>query len=390
MSRKVVTIAMAFFVACAAFAQITVTLEDVDTAMIDPTRVDLSDASILFHGPVEFYVTGIRYEGLTYTAVLEYDGGDTVRITVPEFFYEGLPSSIDLSGVTAELVADGIRLNNVIIDHDRYSGILAPTAVPTQLAVHSLWMDAPGAAPDAVVIDQLEREIAVLRNELSESERMLREKEREVARLADRPVARRPEETAPAWATANDRLTRERLSGFAAGTAASGSWTTTARQTTQTDAGELYAKFVVPGQHGANETLVTLEARATGSGWRGYGVHFLASGSTRPWLYGYGSSYLVWVTRDPERYQTDATYVQLYRSSSDVDMVLVASQMVPESIGSNNRVQVHADRTTNELTVTMNGRHLFSFTDRGFLRSGTNVALRALGSITFTGLRVSE
>ncbi|TVR51081.1 MAG: hypothetical protein EA426_20290 [Spirochaetaceae bacterium] len=389
MSRKVVTIAMALLVACAAFGQITVTLEDVDTAMIDPARVDLSDASILFHGPVEFYVTGIRYEGLTYTAVLEYDGGDTVRVRVPEYFYEGLPSSIDLSRVTAELIEDGILLNNVVIDNDRFSGILAPTAVATQLAVHSLWMDAAGVAPDAVVVDQLEREIAVLRNELSESERMVREKELEIARLAGRAVVH-TEPTDAAWATANDRLTRERLSGFAAGTAASGSWTTTAAQTTQTDAAELYAKFVVPGSHGANETLVTLEARATGSGWRGYGVHFLASGSTRPWLYGYGRSYLVWVTRDPERYQTDATYVQLYRSSSDVDMVLVASKMVPESIGSNNRVQVHADRTTNELTVTMNGRHLFSFNDRGFLRSGTNVALRALGSITFTGLRVSE
>ena len=390
MLKKAAVFAIGLLVTLGAFGQVTVTLDDVDASMIDPARVDLSAASILFHGPVEFYVTGIRYEGMTFTAILEYDGGETVRVRAPEFFYDGLPAAIDLSRVTAELVADGIRLNNVVIDNDRYSGILAPTAVATRLAVHSLWMDAPGAASDSVVIDQLEREIGVLRDELSESERMLREKEREIARLADRPVVRPPEDVGAAWATANDRLTRVRLSGFAAGTAASGSWTTTAAQTAQTDADELYAKFVVPGQHGANETLVTLEARATGSGWRGYGVHFLASGSTRPWLYGYGRSYLVWVTRDPERYQTDATYVQLYRSSSDVDMVLVASKMVPESIGSNNRVQVHADRTTNELTVTMNGRHLFSFTDRGFLRSGTNVALRALGSITFTGLRVSE
>jgi hypothetical protein len=156
----------------------------------------------------------------------------------------------------------------------------------------------------------------------------------------------------------------------------------------QTDTGFRYAKFAIPVSQNAGEMLYTYSGRASGSGWRGYGLHFLASASSSSDGYGYGESYLIWVTRDVTHYQSPRTRVQLYRSFDDVHMVELVSMVVDRPIDGSNEIQVYVDRGSRTLAVSLNGEHLFSFQDSEFIRRGNGVAVRALGTATVRNLEV--
>ncbi|MFW5994886.1 MAG: hypothetical protein ACOCRN_02155, partial [Spirochaetia bacterium] len=193
-----------------------------------------------------------------------------------------------------------------------------------------------------------------------------------------------------AWQTASDDLTNVLLEGFEDGSSALGSWEMNGSSIEQTDSDQLFAKYELPVEQDADELLYTLEGSATGSGRQGYGLHLLASDVEDETLWGYGSSYLVWVTSNPDAYKTDSTFVQLYDSSSDVDMVNVASEAVPVDIEDLNELQVYTDRSNGEITVSMEGEKVFSFTDADFIDSGMGVALRTLDTAVFETLEVAE
>jgi hypothetical protein len=105
-------------------------------------------------------------------------------------------------------------------------------------------------------------------------------------------------------------------------------------------------------------------------------------------MYGFGSSYLVWITRDPANTQSDQTFVQLYRSYDDVRMVQLASQAVSASISSPIDVTVYVNRGDGMIVVGVDGEAVITFEDPRIIRSGSAVAVRALGPATVSGLEV--
>jgi hypothetical protein len=392
--------------------------QDIDIQAIDPSQVDLSkvdltDVAFYFEGPLELYISGIRYGENTYAAILNYDGGRTIDVEVPEVVTtEGKPQTVDLTRVG--MIADprGIRLEDVMVDGILYSGWLSVTR-NNRLAVESLEsvrrVAALGEYREELnqEIEQLEALLKVknerierlnsqieempeeervreLRSQVNELEDQVEQQSSTIADLRSRLREARTE----AWETAAQRLTRRLFSGFGSGSPAYGSWQASAGSVSQSDAGVRYAKFAIPVSQNAGEMLYTFSGRASGSGWRGYGLHFLASASSSSDGYGYGKSYLIWVTRDVSHYQSPQTRVQLYRSYDDVHMVELVSIAVDRAIDSSNQVQVYVDRDNQSLAIVLNGEHLFSFQDSEFIRSGNGVAVRALGTATVRDLEV--
>ena len=145
-----------------------------------------------------------------------------------------------------------------------------------------------------------------------------------------------------------------------------------------------------PVSQTSTETLYTIKAKADASGFVGYGLHFFASGDRRGDGYGFGSSYLVWLTRDPAYYGSDTTYLQAYGSFDDVEMLQVASIGVAAPIGMTNTTEVLYNKANGSVSVSVNGTEYISFTIPAMyrLRSCSKVALRALGKVTFSDLTV--
>ncbi len=371
-----------------------VEIEDFHVDMIDPALADMSDAKLYFYEPDELLVTGVRYGGMTYSAVLEYVGGYTFNVREPRVLgiEDQLPASIDLTQVSMDVVEDGVRLDDVLVDGHSFSGILAPTGVGTEIALDAAWLQERDVLPTAVQLaemrQELENEIAALERDLADRERTIADQQDEIARLEER--AREVVVEEPAWQTAPEELTRVRLEGFDDGRPALGTWDTRRGRVSQTDAAQRFAKYEFSVRQAADEMLYTLEGEADGSGRRGYGLHFLASDVRNSERWGYGSSYLVWVTRDAAVYKTDDAYVHLYKSTHDGHMELLAGRKVPIDIERPHELQVYTDRDNQAITVSMEGRHLFTVDDADFLTTGSMAALRTLGSATFHTLQVTQ
>lgn len=435
MLRKALAVCFVTLFSVSGFAQVEVDLEEIDPALLDPQQVDLSDVEFFFNGPVELFVTGVEHEGMTYSAVLNYDGAQTVTVEVPdERPTDMLPAAVDVSNASISVTEDGVRLNDVVADGNRYSATLAPSDIP-DLVVEGVQLEESGVAvtqedieeglqtiaeqeetiaeqeetiatleeeagdPDARTerlentIEEQESEIAELEDTIERGESMIADLEETIenrdSRIAELETQLGEMESA-AWQTASDDLTSVLLEGFEDGSAALGSWEMNGSNLEQTDPDQLFAKYELPVDQDADELLYTLEGYSNGSGRQGYGLHFLSSGVEEADLWGYGTSYLVWVTSNPDTYKTDSTFVQLYASSSDTDMVNVASEAVSADISDSNELQVYTDRESGEITVSMAGEKVFSFTDSDFIDSGMNVALRTLDTAVFEMLEVAE
>lgn len=190
------------------------------------------------------------------------------------------------------------------------------------------------------------------------------------------------------WMTADERLTDEIDTDFETGGTMLGSWNPSGPTLNQTDSDQLFARFAVPAIQANTDLMYTLRAESTDDGWVGYGMHFLADDWNTERGYGFGRSYLVWLTRDERAMRNRRTYVQLYRSYDDVRMELLASVAVEEDIGDPIDTSVYVDRSANEISVLVNERHVFSFLDEAIIRSGRVVAMRALGTVRFHDLEV--
>jgi hypothetical protein len=427
------------------FAQ-EVDLDQLSPSDVDLSKVNLDNVQFYFHGPMELYVSGVQYNGQSYAAVLDYDGGTTVDVKVPQrVTTQGKPNSVDLSNISVAMGEDGLILRNVVVNGDRYQGTIAynPGGEPGRIVGAN--MTARGVEGDGNVqqlrnrISELENQVSELREErdslqsqISEMEQQegderlrtrieqlndqIAEQENLIERGRDRIAeleadieeknnlidrgrdqiaelrsqleeARAGEE--PRRVTADDRLNTV-LSGMARGTVGLGNWTRQGDRFAQTDSGQKFAKYVVSQRQDSSELLYSFTGRANGSGWRGYGLHFLASDYDSTDKYGLGSSYLVWVTRDPAAYQTDQTFVQLYKSFSDVHMVQVASKAIDSSITSSNDFEVYVNRNNNQISVSANGNHVFTVNDTQMYRSGSGMALRALGNAEFSSFTLKS
>lgn len=190
------------------------------------------------------------------------------------------------------------------------------------------------------------------------------------------------------WMTADERLTEKIDTDFDSGGSMLGAWNPSGPTLNQTDSTQLFARFAVPAIQANTDLMYTLRAESTDDGWVGYGMHFLADDWSSERGYGFGRSYLVWLTRDERAMRNQRTYVQLYRSYDDVRMELLASVAVEEDIADPIDTSVYVDRSANEISVLVNERHVFSFLDEAIIRGGRVVAMRALGTVRFHDLEV--
>ncbi len=397
--------------ALAAYGQ-AVNIQQIKPSEIDLSKVDLSKVAFYFNGPIQLYVTGIDYEGTDYSAVLNYTGGDTIEVETPQVVTtEGKPQSVDLSTAKLSVSREGVRLSDVLVDGARYSGVLTVTA-NNELAVQSLQRGQQVTA-SAMTLEQLNGQIAQLKQEIQQKDQRIarlnsqlaqttvegqvRELRNQVSQLEDQVTQKNARIASlesqvktiqgESWQTASGRLTRTLRLGFDNGTAAFGSWQASRYSVAQTSAADLYAKFTIPQKQDYGQLLYTFTGRAAGSGWRGFGLHFLASGAATSRGYGYGRSYLVWVTRHEAHYESPKTYVQLYRSYDDVHMVELASMAVDASMATSNDVGVYVNRGDKTITVILNGKRVLSYQDKDLL-TGDEVAVRALGTVTVENLRI--
>ena len=272
----------------------------------------------------------------------------------------------------------------------------------------------PATSPQGVAaerIDELQQELADAQVDLERAEtqvEQLREGNRPVAVLQDevKDLEARLEDRTARIAELDNRVSELRVqldearnptvpqlprlvhSGFDGQSTSFGRWQSPGRSMEQTDSSARFAKVVYPVQQDGSAFTYAVEASAPDSGWVGYGVHFLAEGFNTANGYGFGRSYLLWVTRDPANNQTDRGYVQLYQSFNDVHMIEVASAVLPISSFDELRATVHANTVENEIEVFLEGQYAFTFPAQDLSDGAGSVALRALGPVTFTEMVV--
>ena len=121
----------------------------------------------------------------------------------------------------------------------------------------------------------------------------------------------------------------------------------------------------------------------------GFGLHFCASGEDTGRGYGFGKSYLVWLTRDTSFYKSTRTYLQLYRSSDDVQMAQIASVSISDRIDSPVDVKVLYNREGKVVEVMVDGETKLIYEVETVIQRGDKVVLRTLGGpVVFTHLAV--
>ncbi len=185
-------------------------------------------------------------------------------------------------------------------------------------------------------------------------------------------------------------VTRPIRAGFSGASEALGSWSISDGVVEQNDSEAMFAKLRLPlEQSGLERVLYRFGVSSPEEGWVGAGLHVFASDVHRSRGYGHGDSVLVWLTRDYEAYETNRTYLQLYRSTTDVEMERVAHAALPEHLAGGLDVEVLLDPITNYLTVGIDGDERLRYYLFFPLAQGYEIALRSLDRARFSDLRVT-
>lgn len=188
-------------------------------------------------------------------------------------------------------------------------------------------------------------------------------------------------------ASMSPELTEVRHRGFSTAEPQIGNWELNNGVMAQTDPGQYYAKLELPLPQDDRPTLYSFQARSQGRGWTGFGVHVFADGTDLRG-YGYGESLLIWFTRDPREYGDDRTYVELYRSSDNINMARVLSAALPEDSREWMDIQVLYQPNEEYITIAVNGEEKLRYRTWFGIDWGVKVALRALNTAEFRDLAV--
>ncbi len=395
-------------------------LSSVDPSDIDLSKVDLSGMDIYFQGPIEFYVEDVVYDGKAYAAILDYDGAGKLTIEVPKKVSTYLkPQAIDLTDTDVFLRNGKVYLDNVVVENYSYSGYLsfnppasfvaevgtiaaAPVSPSTRPAVSSSVAELREEVSSLekkikqkdYQIEQKNKELTQKEKDIKQKERQLSQKEDQIGDLSselrqkERQVAVLENEVARAGTMIPNQGFRAARVSTADAMSGMGSWDVSRTRARQTNAGQKFAKFIVNARQANNEYVYSFTGKGSSSGWSGYGFHFLASGSKSAKGYGYGDSYLVWVTRDPDNLQTDKTFIQLYRSYNDVRMVQLANQAIDKSISDNLDIEVYVNRGKGQIMVSVEGSIALIYNENALMASGNEIVLRALGTAEFRNARL--
>jgi hypothetical protein len=374
---------------------------------IDPANIDFSKAEMAIAGPDSIYVTNINYNGTILSVLLRYDGATGAVIYGPWFAGDKLLQDSDELGYASirKVGSDTLVISDVVLGNKAYTGRFKFDGVYT-LNLENYWETAKPVTDEAQIAALEGRLAAKERAYMADSaakEKMYKD-DLAAAELINAAEKEKLQEDLDAaiMAAKAAGISSEKISsivskpnkivasGFTGGRSASGSWSITSAGASQTNSSAYFAKYSIPVSQTSTETLFSIKAKADESGFVGYGLHFFASGDKRGDGYGFGKSYLVWLTRDPGYYGSETTYLQLYGSFDDVEMLQAASIGIAAPIGMTNTTEVLYNKTTGNISVSVNGSEYLSFIIPAMYRlgSGSKVALRALGKVTFSDLTV--
>jgi hypothetical protein len=395
---KRIALTLAFFtVFSAGILSAQSTQLDLEAEQIDLSKVDLSSAEFFFQGPLELYVDNVQYGNKEYAAILHYDGENTVTVKAPEeVTRENKPERVDVSDASLTLSDGKIVVKGLKLDGGVYRGTFAYAAEKRAFTlVEAERTGAAAAGADASaqelreenktltrVVDEQEEQIESLEEKLAKKDRQVVDLNRELRKLRGDTITGLDEVTS--------RVNELVLENPERSVAQYGSWSLRDGRYRQTDSDMLYAKRVIPAVQSGREQLYSFKGVSNSNGWRGFGLHFLASDVDPATKYGLGTSYLVWITRDSEFYHTGKTYVQIYRSDAYFDMVQLASNAVQVDSNEMNQYHVYVNHDEGTITVFADGRKVCTYEDEQMISEGTHVALRSLGSAEFADLKVFE
>jgi tetratricopeptide (TPR) repeat protein len=167
-----------------------------------------------------------------------------------------------------------------------------------------------------------------------------------------------------------------------------GDWELHTNRADMTDPKATYAKLVVPAATMEGSTRYAIQARSTGSGWIGLGMHVHGRGVWTHDSYGGGDSILVWFTSDREAYGDDRTRLQIYRSTGEWQMEMVTSVICPGSILNLHQYAVEYDPGAGTLRVEVDGKPCLSVDGFPNAPDFDYAILRALDTAEFHGLSI--
>jgi hypothetical protein len=181
------------------------------------------------------------------------------------------------------------------------------------------------------------------------------------------------------WSLDTSRFQKKLRAGFDGSLARMGTWKITGQTAAQTDASQYFSRLELPLAQGKASTLYRFKARSTGKGWIGLGLHIFVEDNKKKRGYGEGKSLLVWFTRDKATRGDDATYLQLFRSDTDVVMERMFDAELQDGVASWRQVEIVYDPVAEYIAVSVDGvlRAVYkTFFGRD---AGATVSLRTLG-----------
>jgi len=371
MAKRIIGVLL--LVAACAFAE-DVGPASFDMSNLDASKMDLAGARFTFAAPCTFFVTGVVYDGVVYSALLEYDGVKTLKVLEASEGVADAVSSLDLSHAFLASDAKGaVVLRNVVADGYAYALDVTQAAVTP--AALTLKMNSVSDSPVSTVKVVPAAGAPATSAEVEALKAALAAKDKEIAALKGGAPA------APAAATPVGQP-----AAFPAPIAPYGNWAPAANGIAQNDNSLLWAKYPLPVPQTANEITYRVSVKSLlAEGWIGGGVHILASGDTKADGWGYGQSGLVWLTRDPKVYGDTKTHLQFYSSTSANDMSLVTNVIVAASLNEENVLEIVVNRSAGTVTASFGGEKKLLVTSPTGLPTGDRVALRTLGGpIVFT------
>jgi hypothetical protein len=168
-------------------------------------------------------------------------------------------------------------------------------------------------------------------------------------------------------------------SGFADGKVRLGKWKLADGVLSQTDRNQYFSRLTFPLVQSAKPVLYSFETETGAKGWVGAGIHFFADDVKKSRGFGEGKSLLVWLTRDSKARGNDGSYLQVYRSDSDVSMERVLDAKIKEKLDGWNRVDVLYEPANEFIVIAVNGTIRAAYRTYFGIGAGVTMSLRTLG-----------
>lgn len=298
------------------------------------------------------------------------------------------PTSADLDAAKARIDALTAQIAELAAKLDKAEGDLAASEKQLAATQSELQSAQDSRAADAAAADKLQSDLIASTDEANTQVAELKTKLADRDQLADQLAALEAEKDRLSSSLDAEREGRFDLaewpvvlvSGFADAKPRIGSWKLSDTKAVQTNPREFFSRLDIPLEQSGKAFLYRFTARSTGQGWVGLGIHFFASDVKSKRGYGEGRSLLVWLTRDPAVRKTDATWLQLYRSDTDVEMERVLDSKLEQAIDDKLSVEVAYDPASGYVTVAVDGKLAVKYRAWFGIDEGVGVSLRTLGA----------